>query len=63
MLSRELVFEILRKSVHLVSIFIVLIYEFFGKDAILWVLMVFLVTVLFLEYLRLEKGMRIPFFI
>ncbi|WIM43651.1 SEC59/DGK1/VTE5 family protein [Methanosarcina mazei] len=62
MLSREPVFEILRKSVHLVSIFIVLIYEFFGKDAILWVLMVFLVTVLFLEYLRLEKGMRIPFF-
>lgn len=60
--SREIVFELMRKSVHLVSIFIVLIYEFFGKDAILWVLMLFLVTVLFLEYFRLEKGMKIPFF-
>jgi dolichol kinase len=60
--SRELVFEVLRKSVHLVSIFIVLIYEFFGKDTILWVLMLFLITVLFLEYFRLEKGMKIPFF-
>lgn len=59
---RELVFEVLRKSVHLVSIFIVLIYEFFGKDTILWVLMLFLITVLFLEYFRLEKGMKIPFF-
>jgi dolichol kinase len=60
--SREIVFEVMRKSVHLVSIFIVLIYEFFGKDAILWVLMLFLVTVLFLEYFRLEKSMKIPFF-
>lgn len=59
---REVIFEVMRKSVHLVSIFIVLIYEFFGKDAILWVLMLFLVTVLFLEYFRLEKGMKIPFF-
>lgn len=59
---REVVFEVLRKSVHLVSILIVLIYEFFGKEAILWVLMLFLVTVLFLEYFRLEQGMRIPFF-
>lgn len=60
--SREFIFELMRKSVHLVSIFIVLIYEFFGKDAVLWVLMLFLVTVLFLEYFRLEKSMKIPFF-
>lgn len=59
---REVIFEVMRKSVHLVSIFIVLIYEFFGKDAVLWVLMLFLVTVLFLEYFRLEEGMKIPFF-
>ncbi|MDQ1276236.1 MAG: hypothetical protein QG610_1811 [Euryarchaeota archaeon] len=59
---REVIFEVMRKSVHLVSIFIVLIYEFFGKDAILWVLMLFLVTVLFLEYFRIEEGMKIPFF-
>lgn len=60
--SREFIFEFMRKSVHLVSIFIVLIYEFFGKDAVLWVLMLFLVAVLFLEYFRLEKDMKIPFF-
>ena len=62
MSSREVVFELLRKSVHLVSVLIVLIYEFFGKEAILWVLMIFLVTVLFLDYFRLEHNMRIPFF-
>ena len=62
MSSREFIFEVLRKSVHLVSILIVLIYEFFGKEVILWVLMVFLVTVLILDYFRLEHGMRIPFF-
>lgn len=60
--SREFVLEVLRKSVHLVSVLIVLIYEFFGKEAVLWVLMVFLVTVLVLDYLRLEHNMRIPFF-
>ncbi|MGB9938708.1 diacylglycerol/polyprenol kinase family protein [Methanosarcina sp.] len=60
--SREFVLEILRKSVHLVSILIVLIYEFLGKEAVLWVLMLFLVTVLVLDYFRLEHGMKIPFF-
>jgi dolichol kinase len=60
--SREFVLEILRKSVHLVSILIVLIYEFYGKEAILWVLMLFLVTVLVLDYFRIEHGIRIPFF-
>jgi dolichol kinase len=60
--TREVVFEVLRKSVHLVSILIILIYEFFGKEAILWVLMLFLVTVLVLDYFRLEHDMRIPFF-
>ncbi|AKB29340.1 phytol kinase [Methanosarcina siciliae T4/M] len=60
--SRDAIFEVLRKSVHLVSILIVLIYEFYGKETILWVLMLFLVTVLILEYFRLEQGMKIPFF-
>ncbi len=58
----EVVFEFLRKAVHLVSILIVLIYEFFGKEAVLWVLMSFLVTMLFLDYFRLEHSMKIPFF-
>lgn len=60
--SREFVLEILRKSVHLVSVLIVLIYEFYGKEAVLWVLMLFLVTVLILDYFRVEHGIRIPFF-
>lgn len=60
--SRDVIFEVLRKSVHLVSVLIVLIYEFYGKETILWVLMLFLVTVLILEYFRLEQGMKIPFF-
>jgi len=60
--SGEFILEILRKSVHLVSILIVLIYEFFGKEAVLWVLMLFLVTVLILDYFRVEHEIRIPFF-
>ncbi|MDD4496718.1 MAG: SEC59/DGK1/VTE5 family protein [Methanosarcinaceae archaeon] len=47
---------------HLVSVLIVLIYEFFGKETILWVLMTFLIAVLFLDYLRLEQGLKIPLF-
>lgn len=62
MSSEGLFFEVLRKSVHLVSILIVLIYEFFGKETILWVLMLFLITVLILDYFRLEHGIRIPLF-
>ena len=58
----EVVFEFVRKAVHLVSILIVLIYEFFGKEAVLWVLVSFLVTMLFLDYFRLEHNMKIPFF-
>lgn len=62
MASRELVFEILRKSVHIISLLIVLIYEFFGKEVILWILMLFLITVLVLDYFRLEHGLKIPLF-
>ena len=58
----EVVFEFLRKAVHLVSILIVLIYEYFGKETVLWVLVSFLVTMLFLDYFRLEHNMKIPFF-
>jgi phytol kinase len=58
----EVIFEFLRKAVHLVSILIVLIYEFFGKEAVLWVLVSFLVIMLFLDYFRLEHNLRIPFF-
>ena len=60
--SREFFFEILRKSVHLVSVLIVLVYQFCGKETILWVLMLFLVGVLVLDYFRVEHGIRLPFF-
>jgi phytol kinase len=60
--SKEVVFEVLRKIVHLVSILIILIYEFFGKGAVFWVLMSFLIIMLFLDYFRLEHDMQIPFF-
>jgi phytol kinase len=60
--SREVIFEFLRKSLHLVSILIVLIYEFFGKEAVLWTLASFLVTVLVLDYFRLEHNMKVPLF-
>ena len=62
MSSGELIFEILRKSVHLVSILIVLIYEYLGKEVVLWVLMLFLIVVLVLDYFRLEHDMKIPLF-
>ena len=58
----EVVFEFLRKAVHLVSILIVLIYEYFGKETVLWVLVSFLVIMLFLDYFRLEHNLKIPFF-
>jgi len=58
----EIVFEFLRKAVHLVSILIVLIYEFFGKEAVLWVLISFLIIMLCLDYFRLEHNLKIPFF-
>lgn len=60
--SREFFLEARRKGVHLVSTLIVLIYEFFGKEVVLWVLMSFLVTVLILDYFRLEHDVKIPFF-
>jgi len=62
MSSGELIFEILRKSVHLVSILIVLIYEYLGKEVVLWVLMLFLIVVLVLDYFRLEHEIKIPLF-
>ena len=53
--------EIFRKSIHLNALFIILIYEFYGKQIILYFLIIFLAASLGLEYLRLEHGMKIPF--
>jgi len=60
--SKEIAFELFRKALHLVSILIVLIYEFFGKEAVLWVITTFLITVLFLDYFRLEHNIKVPLF-
>jgi phytol kinase len=59
---REILLEFFRKAVHLVSILIVIIYEYFGKGIVLWVLVSFLVIMLFLDYFRLEHNMKIPIF-
>ncbi|RLG14684.1 MAG: CTP--2,3-di-O-geranylgeranyl-sn-glycero-1-phosphate cytidyltransferase [Candidatus Nanohalarchaeota archaeon] len=54
--------ELIRKLIHLNALFIVLLYEFFGKQITLVVLMIALVIALGAEYLRIEHGMKIPFF-
>jgi len=60
--STNLTHELLRKSVHLTSILIVLIYAYAGKQAVLTVLIAYLVVILIIEHFRLEYGMRIPLF-
>jgi len=53
--------EILRKGIHLTSIIIVLVYAFFGKQAVLALLITYLVTILMIEHMRLDRGLRLPF--
>lgn len=60
--STDLINEILRKSIHLTSILIILIYAYAGKQAVLTVLMIYLVIILIIEQLRLEHDMKIPLF-
>ncbi|MCK5040117.1 MAG: CTP--2,3-di-O-geranylgeranyl-sn-glycero-1-phosphate cytidyltransferase [Candidatus Aenigmarchaeota archaeon] len=54
--------ELMRKLIHMNALFIVLLYEFFGKQITLIVLMIALVIALEAEYLRIEHGVKIPFF-
>ncbi|RLG13706.1 MAG: CTP--2,3-di-O-geranylgeranyl-sn-glycero-1-phosphate cytidyltransferase [Candidatus Nanohalarchaeota archaeon] len=54
--------EILRKLVHLNGIYLVLLYEFFGKILTLGVLTVALVIALEAEYFRIEWEKNIPLF-
>ncbi len=58
----ELFQEIKRKAIHLTSIVIVLVYDFFGKEAVLLLLTVYLIVILELEYFRIEWGKKIPIF-
>jgi len=52
----------MRKGVHLTSILIVLIYAFYGKQAAQILLISYLVLILFIEHIRLDRGIKIPFF-
>lgn len=62
MSSTDLINEILRKCIHLTSILIILIYAYAGKQAVLTVLMIYLLVILIIEHLRLEHDVKIPLF-
>lgn len=53
--------ELMRKGIHLTSILIVLVYAFYGKQAVLTLLITYLVIILIIEHLRLDRGMELPF--
>ncbi|WP_406657227.1 diacylglycerol/polyprenol kinase family protein [Methanolobus sp. ZRKC2] len=61
MASKSFVNEILRKGIHLTSILIVLVYFYFGKQATLTLLITYLVIILTIEHLRLDRGFKLPF--
>ena len=52
--------ELLRKGVHFTSILIVLVYAFMGKQACQILLITYLVMVLGIEHLRLDRGFKLP---
>ncbi|MEA1985215.1 MAG: SEC59/DGK1/VTE5 family protein [Euryarchaeota archaeon] len=62
MVYDDIIKELLRKGVHLTSVIIILVYAFFGKQSVLIVLIVYLIVMLFLEYLRLKHRIKVPLF-
>ena len=62
MFRDDIVKELLRKGVHLTSIIIILVYAFFGKQFILILLMIYLIVILFFEYLRIRHRIKLPLF-
>ncbi len=60
MLNDDLINELKRKTIHLTSIIIVLTYYYFGKQAVLSLLTVYLIVILELEYFRIEWGKKLP---
>lgn len=62
MASKSFINEILRKGIHFTSILIVLVYFFLGKQATLTLLITYLVIILTIEHLRLDKGFKLPLF-
>ncbi len=53
--------EILRKGFHLMSVAIVLVYAFFGKEIVLQFMTLYLVSILVVEHLRIDLGYKVPF--
>jgi dolichol kinase len=60
MIQRKLFNEYLRKVFHLVSVFIIVIYAYLGKQIVLILLLLSLVFFLVLEYIRIEKSIKLP---
>jgi dolichol kinase len=52
--------ELLRKGVHFTSILIILFYAFMGKQASQLLLITYLVLILGIEHLRLDRGFKLP---
>jgi phytol kinase len=55
-----LIRELLRKSIHVTSIIIVLVYVYMGKQIVLDMLIVYLAFILLIEHFRLSCGTKIP---
>lgn len=53
--------ELGRKIIHLTSIIIVIVYWYFGKDAAISFLISYLSIILIFEYLRIDRGIRLPY--
>ena len=60
MAPRTFTDEILRKGLHPASLAIVLVYFLFGKQIVLYFMTTYLVVVLLIEHMRLDRGYRLP---
>ncbi|MEZ5336037.1 MAG: CTP--2,3-di-O-geranylgeranyl-sn-glycero-1-phosphate cytidyltransferase [Methanolobus sp.] len=52
--------ELMRKGIHFTSILIILVYAFYGKTEAQTLLIVYLVIILSIEHLRLDRGFQLP---
>lgn len=52
--------ELMRKGIHFTSILIILVYAFFGKTEAQTLLIVYLVIILCIEHMRLDRGFQLP---
>lgn len=52
--------ELMRKGIHFTSILIILVYVFYGKTETQTLLIAYLVIILLIEHLRLDRGFQLP---